>query len=81
LWANFYFAGDKLCNETANLPDVPFQKCRARFRRRFREILCRDCGYVGIFILEMDEGDYEEMLKSKREDLKKRSKSFKLRTE
>ncbi|MCQ4153145.1 MAG: TFIIB-type zinc ribbon-containing protein [Archaeoglobi archaeon] len=34
---------------------------------------CKDCGYVGSFILEMSEGDYEEMLKSKGEDFKLRS--------
>ncbi len=33
---------------------------------------CKDCGYVGSFILEISEGDYEEMQKSMREDFERK---------
>ncbi len=30
---------------------------------------CNDCGYVGSFIIEIDEKDYEEFMKSKGKSL------------
>ncbi|MDI9610407.1 MAG: TFIIB-type zinc ribbon-containing protein [Archaeoglobaceae archaeon] len=33
---------------------------------------CKNCGYIGSFILEMTEGELEEMLKAKEKDFDKR---------